>query len=182
MHRIQKNLMNGARPNRVLLLNHGRNGKNHVMPPRCLDRPPSLVANTNERPTGTTAASVSMIIKICRYPTVVYTYVRWLKNQLVLLPCPLPASWAWRLLRTGRTGPSCTGPPPPRRGFAMREPTAPPNAKDAPEVGEPRPRVEPCLAASRRSLTAVSCASNLCGPLTMVQPSGADSEVEGVRR
>ena len=58
----------------------------------------------------------------------------------------------------GRAGPS---PPPPRRGFAMREPTPPPNAKDAPALGDPRPRVEPAFAASRRSLTAVSCDSKL---------------------
>jgi hypothetical protein len=52
-------------------------------------------------------------------------------------------------------GPSAPAPPP-LRGFAMREPL-----KANPPVGEPRPRVEPTLAASRRSLTAVSCASNL---------------------
>lgn len=61
---------------------------------------------------------------------------------------------------TGSVGPSVVAPPP-RRGLAMREPTPPPNAKDAPEVGEPRPRVEPALASSRRSLTAVSWASKL---------------------
>ena len=58
----------------------------------------------------------------------------------------------------GRAGPS---PPPPRRGFAILEPTPPPKAKDAPALGEPSPRVEPAFAASRRSLTAVSCDSKL---------------------
>jgi hypothetical protein len=44
----------------------------------------------------------------------------------------------------------------------MRDPTPPPNANDAPgPEGLPRPRVEPALADSRRSLTAVSCASKL---------------------
>ena len=51
--------------------------------------------------------------------------------------------------------------PPPRNGFAIRDP-APPKLNpmglfDADDML----RVEPCLAASRRSLTAVSCASNL---------------------
>jgi hypothetical protein len=47
----------------------------------------------------------------------------------------------------------------------MREPTPPPNAPayEAPPAGEPRPRVEPALAASRRSFTAVSWASKLGG-------------------
>jgi hypothetical protein len=58
----------------------------------------------------------------------------------------------------GRAGPS---PPPPRRGFAIREPTPPPNAKDAPPPDDPRPLVEPAFAASRRSLTAVSWDSKL---------------------
>jgi hypothetical protein len=49
-------------------------------------------------------------------------------------------------------------PPPPRRGFAILDP-APPN--ENPPVGDPRPRVEPLFAASRRSLTAVNWASNL---------------------
>ena len=55
----------------------------------------------------------------------------------------------------------CSVPPPPRRGFAIRDP-APPKLKppDALDDDE-RPRVEPSLAASRRSLTAVSCTSNL---------------------
>jgi len=44
-------------------------------------------------------------------------------------------------------------PPPPRSGFAILDP-APPN--ENPPVGEPRPRVEPLFAASRRSLTAVN--------------------------
>jgi hypothetical protein len=52
-------------------------------------------------------------------------------------------------------------PPPPRRGFAMREP-APPKLKLAGLLDdEDMPRVEPSLADSSRSLTAVSCASNL---------------------
>jgi len=45
-------------------------------------------------------------------------------------------------------------PPPPRRGFAIREP-APPKEKP-PLLGEPSPLVEPTLAASSRSLTAES--------------------------
>lgn len=49
--------------------------------------------------------------------------------------------------------------PPPLSGFAIRLP--PPPKEKPPEVGEPRPRVLPDLAASSRSLTAVSCASNL---------------------
>jgi hypothetical protein len=69
------------------------------------------------------------------------------KNQLVRL---LPVSWAW----TVATG--SFPPPPPRRGFAMREPT-----KLKPLLLSGRPFVEPCLAASRRSLTAVSWASKL---------------------
>lgn len=43
----------------------------------------------------------------------------------------------------------------------MREPTPPPKANDAPALGEPRPRVDPAFAASRRSFTAVSCDSKL---------------------
>ena len=63
---------------------------------------------------------------------------------------------------TGSTGPSATAPPP-RNGLAMREPTPPKPAYEAPPAGEPSPRVEPAFADSRRSLTAVSWASNLRG-------------------
>jgi hypothetical protein len=88
---------------------------------------------------------------------------RWLKNQLVLFPLlaspPSPSCFC-RLPMTGKTGPSATAPPP-RRGLAIREPTPPKPAYEAPPAGEPRPRVEPALADSRRSLTAVSWASKL---------------------
>lgn len=85
----------------------------------------------------------------------------WLKNQLLLFPGDTEllvcspemtgmAAWDMPLM----------SPPPPRNGLAMREP-APPKL-NAPFWAEPeRPRVEPSLAASSRSLTAVSCASNL---------------------
>ena len=95
---------------------------------------------------------------------------RWLKNKLVLFPLlesppSLPPSCFCKLPMTGRTGPSATGPPPPpRRGFAIREPTPPKPAYEAPPAGDPpRPRVDPAFADSRRSFTAVSCASKLCG-------------------
>jgi len=52
-------------------------------------------------------------------------------------------------------------PPPPRSGLAMRLPAPPKLNALLLDVGEPRPRVLPTLAASRRSLTAVSWASNL---------------------
>ena len=53
--------------------------------------------------------------------------------------------------------PTLSKAPPPRSGFAIRDP-APPKEKfdDVGEVEEARPRVEPSLAASRRSLTAAS--------------------------
>jgi hypothetical protein len=85
--------------------------------------------------------------------------VRCWKNQVLRFPPPFAASCCSRPDSTGSVGPSAP-PPPPRSGFAMRDP-APPNATLAPDVGEPRPRVEPALAASRRSLTTVSWASNL---------------------
>lgn len=92
-------------------------------------------------------------------------YQRRSKNQLLLFPPGLPfASCACSPLNTGRLGPApfiCSFAPPPRKGFAIRDP-APPTLKptgllDANDML----RVEPCLAASSRSLTAVSCASNL---------------------
>lgn len=75
------------------------------------------------------------------------------KNQLERLPdascnCT-PATFAF-------AGPS--DPPPPRSGFAMRDP---PKLKPPLPSMAGRPRVEPCFAASRRSFTAVSWASNL---------------------
>ena len=80
------------------------------------------------------------------------------KNQLPRFP-PFPDASFCRPWMVG-IGAAIAGPsgpaPPPLRGFAIREPL---NAN--PPVGEPRPRVEPTLAASRRSLTAVSWASNL---------------------
>jgi hypothetical protein len=89
---------------------------------------------------------------------------RWLKNQLVrfvLFASPSPSCFC-RLPMTGSVGPSAFEPPPPRSGLAMRDPTPPPNAKDAPALPDPeRPRVDPALAASRRSLTAVSWDSKL---------------------
>lgn len=60
---------------------------------------------------------------------------------------PLPFGWV-------------SFPPPPRSGFAIRVPT-PPKLKPLDTLEEARPRVEPNLAASKRSLTAESCASNL---------------------
>lgn len=51
--------------------------------------------------------------------------------------------------------------PPPRRGLAMRLPALAKLKPPIPPVGELRPRVLPALAASRRSLTAASCTSNL---------------------
>jgi len=87
--------------------------------------------------------------------------VRCWKNQLLRFPPPFTVSCCCRPDSTGSVGPSAPPPPPPpRTGFTMRDP-APPNATLAPDIGEPRPRVEPALAASRRSLTAVSWASNL---------------------
>jgi len=88
------------------------------------------------------------------------------KNQLLLLPPPPLASCACSPFKKGRLGPpplrDCS-PPPPRRGFAIREP-APPKLKPPDAVDEvDRPRVEPSLAASSRSLTAEICASNLRG-------------------
>ena len=99
---------------------------------------------------------------------------RWLKNQPLLLLLP-PASCAWRLERTGRFGPPLTSvAPPPRKGLAIRDP-APPKLKPPGAVGPPSPRVELILAASRRSLTAVSCASNLEGRIS----AGMEKEFEG---
>jgi len=51
-------------------------------------------------------------------------------------------------------------PPPPLSGFAILLPATPKLNPPGP-VGEPRPRVLPDLAASRRSFTAASWASNL---------------------
>lgn len=92
--------------------------------------------------------------------------VLWLKNQLVLLfPPSLAPSWLCTLpTSVGTPGPSpgvlALGPPPPRRGLAMRPKGL--FAKLGWEgAAPPRPRVEPCLAASRRSLTARSWDSNL---------------------
>jgi len=98
--------------------------------------------------------------------------VLWLKNQLVRLLPPLlsaPPSWLCTLLackpaKDGTPAPSpgvlALGPPPPRRGLAMRPKGL--LAKLGWEgAAPPRPRVEPCLAASRRSLTARSWDSNL---------------------
>ena len=66
------------------------------------------------------------------------------KNQLDLLF----SGWPWRLAIVGLV--AGASPPPPRRGLAMRLPML------KPPVGEPRPRVLPALAASKRSLTAAS--------------------------
>lgn len=55
--------------------------------------------------------------------------------------------------------PFASTPPPPRSGLAMREP--PKLRPDAPSIEVTNPRVEPCLAASNLSFTAVNCASNL---------------------
>lgn len=75
------------------------------------------------------------------------------KNQLVLL---FPAGFSFcSPLIAGITGPSL---PPPLSGFAILEP---PNEKPPAPEEESRPRVDPTLAASRRSFTAVSWASNL---------------------
>ena len=93
-------------------------------------------------------------------------YLRSEKNQL-LLPFGLPAlpfaSCACSPLSTGMLGPPpfTSAPPPPRKGLAIREP-APPKLKPEAIVELPaRPRVEPSLAASRRSLTAANWPSNL---------------------
>ena len=73
------------------------------------------------------------------------------KNQLVRFP----DSCDW----TPATGALLSfPPPPPRSGFAIREP---PKLKPPLPSILGRPLVEPCFAASSRSLTAVSCASNL---------------------
>ena len=91
--------------------------------------------------------------------------VLWLKNQLVrLFELSEAPSWLCTLpTRVGTPGPSpgvlALGPPPPRRGLAMRPKGL--FAKLGWAGAAPRPRVEPCLAASRRSLTARSCDSNL---------------------
>lgn len=72
-----------------------------------------------------------------------------LKNQLprlLLVPSP---PWI--------VGVEGASPPPPRRGLAMRLPAPEKLKPPAP----PRPRVLPALAASRRSLTEASWASNL---------------------
>lgn len=83
-------------------------------------------------------------------PVQVYDF--W-KNQLDRFPAfPFPPSCSDEM--AGFAGPS---PPPPRSGLAMRLPAL---AKLKP-VGDPRPRVEPALAVSRRSLTAASWTSNL---------------------
>lgn len=93
----------------------------------------------------------------------------WLKNQLERLfelPSEAP-SWLCILLATeGATeGPSpgvlALGPPPPRRGLAMRPKGLLAKLPWAGAGPPPRPRVEPCFAASRRSLTARSWDSNL---------------------
>ena len=81
---------------------------------------------------------------------------RWLKNQLDRFA--LLASCCWRPATAGTAGPS---PPPPRNGFAIRDPALLKLKPPLGAVGEAKPRVEPTLAASSRSLTAVSCASNL---------------------
>lgn len=71
---------------------------------------------------------------------------------------PADPSLCWSEATVGRMGTSVgPPPPPPRRGLAMRLP-APAKLKP---IGEPRPRVLPALACSRRSLTAESWASNL---------------------
>lgn len=85
------------------------------------------------------------------------------KNQLLRFPVPpddAAVSCDWTLESAGIDGPSPLDSPPlppPRSGFAIREPPK----LNPPESDDARPRVEPALAASRRSLTAVSCASNL---------------------
>lgn len=83
------------------------------------------------------------------------------KNQLLLLP-PAPPDSCCRLLSVGILGPLAlkSETPPPLSGLAIREP-APPKLKPSGPVWAARPRVEPILAASSRSLTAVSWASNL---------------------
>jgi hypothetical protein len=82
------------------------------------------------------------------------------KNQLERFPVD---SWDWipeivafeaPLVVSGSPGP----PPPPRRGFAIREP---PRNPPPPSIDAVRPLVDPCLAASSLSFTAVSWASNL---------------------
>jgi hypothetical protein len=82
------------------------------------------------------------------------------KNQEPLLP-PLPPLTSFcnaLMVGVGATRSSRTGGPPPLNGFAILLPAP---LKEKPPVGEPRPLVEPDLAASRRSFTAVSWASNL---------------------
>jgi hypothetical protein len=79
------------------------------------------------------------------------------KNQLLrlLLPTPDPSLCSPLIIGIGASEPA----PPPLSGLAMRDP-APPKLNPPPE-GDVKPRVEPIFAASRRSLTAVSWASNL---------------------
>jgi hypothetical protein len=103
------------------------------------------------------------------------------KNQLPLFPpsplcspalaLPLPAC------RPANVGtmppPGALASPPPRNGFAIRPkgvpPPPPPPMVFEEEEGwnDCRPRVEPCLAASKRSLTARSCDSNLSASLAL---------------
>lgn len=97
------------------------------------------------------------------------------KNQLPLFPAPPlppPASFCNPLI-VGIIPPipppipaSPAAPPPPRRGLAILEPAL---LNEKP-VGEPKPRVEPDLAASRRSFTAVSWASNLFQTISTYPP------------
>lgn len=95
----------------------------------------------------------------CHYP----------RHQLIRRCVP---SCACRLATVGtRNAPPVpslpAAPPPPRNGFAMREPApAPIGPVDAPKAPPSRPddaspRAELTFAASSLSLTAVSCASNL---------------------
>ena len=93
------------------------------------------------------------------------------KNQLLRFPPPVPPappftpSCDCKLVKTGFVGPSpplmkSEPEPPPRKGFAMREPV-PPKLNPPEGIDGERPRVEPSLAASSRSLTAESWSSKL---------------------
>ncbi len=89
------------------------------------------------------------------------------ENQLFLFPQlpEFPLSCACSPERIGSMGPapppltSGPVPPPPRKGFAILGP-APPKLKPA-GLEAAKPRADPTFAASRRSLTAISWASNL---------------------
>lgn len=106
--------------------------------------------------TSRSAGSTTGSPRLLKTPQTAFTE----RNHVQLAPAGHALRSKNQLLRLFPSG-ACRPPlapgaasPPPRSGLAMRDP------KDVgfgpPDVGEPRPRVDPTLAASRRSLTAVS--------------------------